>query len=79
MAIADLLRFGVNAVLDQLNLRGTCNLSRNDAYMRQMTVEQWEKFVKTVTQDEAFTQQCKNNKKTMNLYYHSLRKTYTEV
>ena len=38
------LSFGVNAVLDQLNVRDTYNLSRNDAYMRQLTLEQLENF-----------------------------------
>ena len=42
-----------------------------------MTLEQWKVFVKTVIWDEAFMQfmaQCKGNKKTMHLTYHSIKK-----
>ena len=42
-----------------------------------MTLEQWKVFVKTVIWDEAFMQlmvQCKGNKKTMHLNYHSVKR-----
>ena len=42
-----------------------------------MTLEQWKAFVKTVISDEAFMQlmaQCKGNKKTMHLTYHSVKR-----
>ena len=42
-----------------------------------MTLEQWKVFVKTVTWEEAFMQlmaQCKGNKKTMHLTYHSIKR-----
>ena len=55
------------------DLRHTYNLPFSDDTVRQMTLEQWKVFVKTVIWDEAFMQltaQCKGNKKTMHLTYH---------
>ena len=49
-------------------LRHTYNLPLSDDNVRQMTLEQWKVFVKTVIWDEAFMQlmaQCKGNKKTI--------------
>ena len=59
------------------DLRYTYNLPLSDDTVRQMTLEQWKVFVKTVIWDEAFTQllaQCKGNKKTMHLNYHSVKR-----
>ena len=50
------------------DLRHTCNLPLGDDNVRQMTLEQWKVFVKTVIWDEAFMQlmaQYKGNKKTL--------------
>ena len=58
-------------------LRHTYNLPLSDDNVRQMTLEQWKVFVKTVIWDEAFMQlmaQCKGNKKTMHLTYHSVKR-----
>ena len=58
-------------------LRHTYNLPLSDDNVRQMTLEQWKVFVKTVIWDEAFMQlmaQCKGEKKTMHLNYHSVKR-----
>ena len=60
------------------DLRHNYNLPLNDDNVRQMTLEQWKAFVKTVIRDEAFMQlmaQCKGNKKTMHFIYHSVKRT----
>ena len=59
------------------DLRHTYNLPLSDDNVRQMSLEQWKVFVKTVIWDEAFMQlmaQCKGNKKTMHLTYHSIKR-----
>ena len=59
------------------DLRHACNLPLSDDDIRQMTLEQWKAFVKTVIWDEAFTQlmaKCKGNKKTMHLTCHSIKR-----
>ena len=59
------------------DLRHAYNLPINDDNVRQMTLEQWKAFAKTFIRDEAFMQlmaQCKSNKKTMHLTYHSVKR-----
>ena len=64
----------VNYIQD---LRYTYNLPLSDDNVIRITLEQWKVFVKTVIWDEAFMQlmaQCKGNKKTMHLNYHSIKR-----
>ena len=59
------------------DLRHTYNLPVSDDNVRQMTLEQWKVFVKTVIWDEAYMRrmaQYKGNKETMHLTYHSIKR-----